>query len=111
MGGGKPVHDVVVVHEHVAHARQRKTRQGEVRPRHAIRRRAFAAGPQQERKDQAEGERDEQQRLLIRRVGRQPGVDVEGGHRDRHHADDQAGVAGKLAHRCVLYFLSNPASR
>ena len=91
------------------HASERPA-SSEIRPRHAIGRRALAARPQQERQHQAEGERDVEQGLLIGSVGRQPGVDVVDGHCDRHHADDEACVAGELAHWSP-YFLSNPASR
>jgi hypothetical protein len=98
MGGGEAVYDVVVVHEHVADARERQTRQSEILPRHAISRRVLAARPQQERQHQAEGERDIEQGLLIGSVDRQPGVDVVHGHCDRDHADDQTRVARELAH-------------
>lgn len=111
MGGGEPVHHVFVVHEHVADARQRKSRQREILPRHAIRRCAITEGPQQERKHEAEGKRYEQQRLLVGRVGGEPSIDVEGGHCDRHHAHHQRCVPGKLPHRRVLYYLMSLASR
>jgi hypothetical protein len=76
MGRRKAVHDVFVVHEHVTDASQRQRRQAEVRPRYPLGRVVLARRPQQERQHQAEAERDEQQRVLVWRVDRQPSVDV-----------------------------------
>jgi len=92
------VHDVVVLEKHVADAAEGQNRKAKVRPGDAPWLRPVAPGPQQERKDQAEAERQEQQRVLIRGVSRQPRIDVVDGHGNRDHADNEAGIPCKLAH-------------